>query len=130
MAAPRSSAARRAAIIATVTALVVLSILALFSPTPVRGAVFKGHHEVLDIRVTGGRVTAVVTSHGEIPADLVLCCAGIWGPKITKMVGMRLPLLGFGLAKATHAPDAVGLFENDFAILGHPTEVPCGRRSC
>lgn len=27
-------------------------------------------------------------------------------------VGMRLPLLGFGLAKATHAPDAVGLFEN------------------
>ncbi|TME73442.1 MAG: CoA transferase, partial [Chloroflexi bacterium] len=27
-------------------------------------------------------------------------------------VGMRLPLLGFGLAKATHAPNAVGLFEN------------------
>ena len=27
-------------------------------------------------------------------------------------VGMRLPLLGFGLAKATHAPAAVGLFEN------------------
>jgi glutaconate CoA-transferase subunit B len=27
-------------------------------------------------------------------------------------VGMRLPLLGFGLAKATHAPSAVGLFEN------------------
>jgi glutaconate CoA-transferase subunit B len=27
-------------------------------------------------------------------------------------VGMRLPLLGFGLAKATHASSAVGLFEN------------------
>ncbi|HEV2356933.1 MAG TPA: CoA-transferase [bacterium] len=27
-------------------------------------------------------------------------------------VGMRLPLLGFALAKATHAPRAVGLFEN------------------
>src|SRR2546423_3994686 len=27
-------------------------------------------------------------------------------------VGMRLPLLGFGLAKATHAPTAVGLFES------------------
>jgi glutaconate CoA-transferase, subunit B len=27
-------------------------------------------------------------------------------------VGMRLPLLAFFLAKATHAPDAVGLFEN------------------
>lgn len=27
-------------------------------------------------------------------------------------VGMRLPLLGFGLAKATHAPSCIGLFEN------------------
>lgn len=27
-------------------------------------------------------------------------------------VGMRLPLLAFGLAKETHAPNAVGLFEN------------------
>ena len=26
--------------------------------------------------------------------------------------GMRLPLLGFSVAKATHAPNAVGLFEN------------------
>ena len=27
-------------------------------------------------------------------------------------VGMRLPLLAFGLAKRTHAPAAIGLFEN------------------
>src|SRR3977135_2600590 len=27
-------------------------------------------------------------------------------------VGMRLPLLAFGLAKRTHAPTAIGLFEN------------------
>src|SRR5215470_15296941 len=27
-------------------------------------------------------------------------------------VGMRLPLIAFALAKRTHAPDAVGLFEN------------------
>src|SRR5260370_16646274 len=27
-------------------------------------------------------------------------------------VGMRLPLLAFGLAKRTHAPRAIGLFEN------------------
>ena len=37
-------------------------------------------------------------------------------------VGMRLPLLAFFLAKATHAPEAVGLFENglirDRAALG------------
>jgi glutaconate CoA-transferase subunit B len=36
-------------------------------------------------------------------------------------VGMRLPLLGFGLAKATHAPHAVGLFENG-VIRDSPAE--------
>ncbi|HVH64600.1 MAG TPA: CoA-transferase [Candidatus Acidoferrum sp.] len=36
-------------------------------------------------------------------------------------VGMRLPLLGFGLAKATHAPDAIGLFENG-VIRDRPAE--------
>jgi glutaconate CoA-transferase subunit B len=36
-------------------------------------------------------------------------------------VGMRLPLLGFGLAKATHAPQAVGLFENGI-IRDRPAE--------
>jgi glutaconate CoA-transferase subunit B len=36
-------------------------------------------------------------------------------------VGMRLPLLGFGLAKATHAPTAVGLFENG-VIRDRPAE--------
>jgi glutaconate CoA-transferase subunit B len=36
-------------------------------------------------------------------------------------VGMRLPLLGFALAKATHAPQAVGLFENG-VIRDRPAE--------
>jgi len=36
-------------------------------------------------------------------------------------VGMRLPLLGFGLAKATHAPAAIGLFENG-VIRDRPPE--------
>jgi glutaconate CoA-transferase subunit B len=36
-------------------------------------------------------------------------------------VGMRLPLLGFALAKATHAPQAIGLFENG-VIRDRPAE--------
>jgi glutaconate CoA-transferase subunit B len=36
-------------------------------------------------------------------------------------VGMRLPLLGFGLAKASHAPNAIGLFENG-VIRDRPPE--------
>ncbi|MEV4248016.1 FAD-dependent oxidoreductase [Streptosporangium canum] len=57
-----------------------------------RGVRVLDRHEVLDIRVEDGRVAAVVTDRGEIPADLVVCCAGIWGPKIAGMVGMSLPL--------------------------------------
>ncbi|WP_433257024.1 GcvT family protein [Streptosporangium sp. CA-135522] len=57
-----------------------------------RGVRVLERHEVLDIRVEDDRVVAVVTDQGEIPADLVVCCAGIWGPKVAGMVGMSLPL--------------------------------------
>lgn len=49
--------------------------------------------EVLDVQVTNGRVVGVVTSQGPLPADIVVCCAGIWGSKIARMVGMTLPLV-------------------------------------
>src|SRR6266511_1675148 len=49
-------------------------------------------HKVLDVRVEDGKVAGVVTDQGEIAADIVVCCAGIWGPKIAAMVGMTLPL--------------------------------------
>src|SRR5438445_1639350 len=35
-------------------------------------------------------------------------------------VGMRLPLLAFGLAKRTHAPNAIGLFENGLVRVRVP----------
>lgn len=38
-------------------------------------------------------------------------------------VGMRLPLLAFFLAKSTHAPEAVGVFENGL-IRNDPAEAP------
>ncbi|MFD9389450.1 FAD-dependent oxidoreductase [Streptomyces sp. NPDC060000] len=57
-----------------------------------RGVRFLARHEVLDVRQADGRVTAVLTDRGELPADIVVCCAGIWGPRIARMVGMNLPL--------------------------------------
>ena len=57
------------------------------------GARFLGGHTVTDIRSDGGRVRAVVTDQGEFPADIVVSCAGIWGPRIGAMVGMATPLL-------------------------------------
>lgn len=49
-------------------------------------------HEVLDVLVDDARVTGVRTDKGDLAADIVVCCAGIWGPKIAALVGMTLPL--------------------------------------
>lgn len=57
-----------------------------------RGAVFHGDTEVLDIIVKDGAVRTVVTNKGDFEVDLVVCAAGIWGPKIGKMVGVPIPL--------------------------------------
>ncbi|GAA4594500.1 FAD-dependent oxidoreductase [Planotetraspora phitsanulokensis] len=57
-----------------------------------RGVRVLDRHEVLDILSEDGRVTGVLTDQGEIPADIAVCCAGIWGPKVARMAGMTLPL--------------------------------------
>ncbi|KUO17658.1 GcvT family protein [Streptomyces dysideae] len=70
----------------------VLAVEAQIRRATERGVRFLARHEVLDVQQSEGRVTGVVTDQGEIPADIVVCCAGIWGPKIARMVGMNLPL--------------------------------------
>lgn len=75
-----------------------------------RGATVLDRHEVLDITVVDGAVTGVVTDHGDLPADVVVCCAGIWGPVIAAKVGMTLPLtpLGHQLAWTSAVPALAG----------------------
>ncbi|MGC4035445.1 MAG: FAD-dependent oxidoreductase [Chitinophagaceae bacterium] len=53
-----------------------------------RGAQFVSECEVLAIDQSEGHVTGVQTTNGLFPADIVVSCAGIWGPKIGAMVGM------------------------------------------
>ncbi|HET7479701.1 MAG TPA: FAD-binding oxidoreductase, partial [Rubrobacteraceae bacterium] len=57
-----------------------------------RGAEFHGETEVTGVEVEGGRVRAVETSRGRIETETIISCAGMWGPKIGRMVGMRVPL--------------------------------------
>jgi glycine cleavage system aminomethyltransferase T/glycine/D-amino acid oxidase-like deaminating enzyme len=57
-----------------------------------RGAVFHDNTEVTDIEVSGGRVRSVGTSGGRFEADVVVSCAGIWGPRLGRMVGLPIPL--------------------------------------
>ena len=58
------------------------------------------------------------------PGELMVCVAAreIKNTDVV-FVGMRLPMLAFFLAKATHAPDAVGLFENGL-MRDRPSEAP------
>lgn len=88
----------------------VLAVDAQSKAARARGVRFLGRHEVLDIRVDGDRVAGVVTDHGELPADIVVCCAGIWGPRITRMVGLSLPLtpLAHQLAWTDQVPALAG----------------------
>ncbi|MET8468151.1 FAD-dependent oxidoreductase [Streptomyces sp. NPDC006422] len=69
-----------------------------------RGATFLGHHTVTDIETSGGAVSAVVTDRGTFPADIVVSCAGFWGPRIGRMVGQDVPLVPMGHQYATTTP--------------------------
>ncbi len=56
------------------------------------GIEFHGRVTVTGFERTNGRVSAVVTDHGRIEAEMVLCCAGIWGPKIGRLAGVPIAL--------------------------------------
>ncbi len=56
------------------------------------GATLLPHTEVLDVLTLDGRVTGVRTSAGDLPADVVVCCAGLWGQRVAAMTGLDLPL--------------------------------------
>jgi glycine cleavage system aminomethyltransferase T/glycine/D-amino acid oxidase-like deaminating enzyme len=58
-----------------------------------QGARFLPHHTVVGIESANGRVTGVVTDQATFPADVVISCAGFWGPRVTRMAGLELPLL-------------------------------------
>ncbi|WP_280664369.1 MULTISPECIES: GcvT family protein [unclassified Kitasatospora] len=79
-----------------------------------RGARFLPHHTVTGIESAGGRVTAVATDRGSFPADVVVSCAGFWGPKIGRMAGLTVPLvpLAHQYARTTPLP----------ALAGHNSE--------
>ncbi|MDQ3767545.1 MAG: FAD-dependent oxidoreductase [Actinomycetota bacterium] len=56
------------------------------------GARFEGNTKVIDVETSEGRVRGVHTSKGTLEADVVVSCAGMWGPVIGGMVGASIPL--------------------------------------
>jgi glycine cleavage system aminomethyltransferase T/glycine/D-amino acid oxidase-like deaminating enzyme len=77
------------------------------------GATLMPDTEVLGVLSDGGHVTGVSTSRGDVAADVVVCCAGIWGQKIAAMVALALPLtpLEHQLASTTPVPAQAGQVE-------------------
>ncbi|MDI5979725.1 GcvT family protein [Amycolatopsis magusensis] len=70
------------------------AVVALARRAESRGAVFRGSTRVTEVLQQGGRVTGVRTGTGkEIPADIVVSCAGFWGRAVGALVGMKVPLL-------------------------------------
>ncbi|MTD15325.1 FAD-dependent oxidoreductase [Nakamurella sp. YIM 132087] len=57
-----------------------------------RGATVRDRTQVLDILTSGDKVTGVRTDNGDLDADVVVCCAGIWGPTVAGLVGQTLAL--------------------------------------
>jgi 4-methylaminobutanoate oxidase (formaldehyde-forming) len=57
-----------------------------------RGALCLEGVRVIGISKANGRVTGVITDQGEIKADYVVNCGGLWGREIGQMAGVNVPL--------------------------------------
>jgi sarcosine oxidase, subunit beta len=56
------------------------------------GARIVRHCEVLDIASEAGTITEVITAHGRIKTDTVVCAAGAWSRQIGAMLGVTIPV--------------------------------------
>ena len=78
-----------------------------------RGAAFYEQTRVTGIDVQQGRVRGVSTPQGYIRAENVIVAAGIWSPRIGRMVGVPIPLIPM---------------QHQYAVTGPLPELPGGRR--
>ncbi|MBW8011534.1 MAG: FAD-dependent oxidoreductase [Chloroflexi bacterium] len=66
--------------------------MALAKGARMGGALLYEETKVTGIKKENGRVTGVVTDKGEIEAEYVVNCAGIWARELGKMAGVNVPL--------------------------------------
>ncbi|CCG04403.1 GcvT family protein [Blastococcus saxobsidens] len=69
-----------------------------------RGARFLARHRVTGVAEEHGRVSGVHTDQGFVPADVVVCAAGFWGPDVGGLAGLTVPLQPLAHQYATTAP--------------------------
>ena len=74
--------------------------------------------EITGIDVDGGRVRGVRTESGDIQAETIVVCCGIWSPRIARMGGASIPL-----TPAVHQMISVGpvpLFADTVGEITYP----------
>ncbi|MDQ6877316.1 MAG: FAD-dependent oxidoreductase [Candidatus Dormibacteraeota bacterium] len=54
---------------------------------------FHGGVQVTGFDIVDGHVRGVATTAGPIRTELVVSCAGMWGPKLGRLAGVSVPLL-------------------------------------
>ncbi|MGA5765331.1 GcvT family protein [Nonomuraea bangladeshensis] len=57
------------------------------------GARIRTGVRVLGVRTARGRVTGVVTDHGDIDCEIVVNCGGMFAAEIGRMAGVRVPII-------------------------------------
>lgn len=69
-----------------------------------RGATFLPYRRVTAIERSGGRVTGVRCGDERFAADVVVSCAGMWGPLVGDLAGVDIPLVPMAhqYAKTSH----------------------------
>lgn len=77
--------------------------------TPVQPSIAR---QELDLTTTATERSAVTARNYTLNELMVAAAAREIGDNEVVFVGMRLPLIAFVVAKKTHAPNAIGLFEN------------------
>jgi glycine cleavage system aminomethyltransferase T/glycine/D-amino acid oxidase-like deaminating enzyme len=75
------------------------------------------NNEVLGIDVEGGRVKRVRTTKGDVEADTVVICCGVWSPRLARMAGASIPLTPavhqmIDIGPVPHFADAKSAIEN------------------
>jgi len=84
-----------------------------------RGALtISAQTEITGIDVRDGRVRSVRTDRGDIEAETVVICCGVWSPRIARMAGASIPL-----TPAVHQMISVGpvpLFADTVGEIRYP----------
>lgn len=81
-----------------------------------RGARFIGNQRVTAIVQADKAVKKVETQDHTYDADVVVSCAGFWGPRIAELAGVTIPLLPMAHQYVTTAPAGA---TDDLPILRH-----------